>query len=125
MLSWLLSLLPVVGKAVDAFSAYQQKKLDTVLEKYKVDGQVDHSLISALTTISVARMELLKNKFIVFLQIFLALPVGIFFWKCVVWDKVLGMGSTDALGGDIQMWAMMIMGYLFAQSALDTWKRKT
>jgi len=27
----------------------------------------------------------------------LALPVVIFMWKVIVWDKVLGLGSTDAL----------------------------
>ena len=27
---------------------------------------------------------------------------GIFIAKCVVWDKVFAMGSTDALGGDLQ-----------------------
>lgn len=124
MLSFILSFIPILGKALDAWQTFEAKKLDTVLEKYRIDGQIDQALIAALNSIALAKMELLKNKFIVALQIFLAAPVGIFFWKCIVWDKVLGWGTTDPLGGDIQTWAMMIMAFLFANSALEAWKRK-
>lgn len=39
----------------------------------------------------------------------------IFYAKCVIWDKVLGLGSTDPLGGDISTWAGMVMGFYFSQ----------
>jgi len=26
-------------------------------------------------------------------------------WKVIVWDKVLGLGSTDALAGDVAAWS--------------------
>lgn len=39
----------------------------------------------------------------------------VFYAKCVIWDKVLGLGSTDALGGDVSTWAGMIMGFYFSQ----------
>jgi hypothetical protein len=35
----------------------------------------------------------------------LALPVIIYLWKVIVWDKVLGLGTTDAIGGDVGVWA--------------------
>lgn len=41
--------------------------------------------------------------------------VLIFFAKCVIWDKVLGLGSTDPLGGDVSTWAGMVMGFYFSQ----------
>jgi hypothetical protein len=34
-----------------------------------------------------------------------ALPVVIFLWKVIVWDKVLGWVSTDPLTGDVGTWA--------------------
>lgn len=115
----------IISPITNTVTAIFTKKEDVSLEKFKVDGQVDRNLIDAHTALGVAKINLLKNQWIIGLQIFLALPVGIFFWKCVVWDKVLAWGSTDALGGDIQTWALMIMSFLFAHSVLDAWGRKT
>jgi hypothetical protein len=39
----------------------------------------------------------------------LAAPVIIYLWKVIVWDKVLELGSTDAIGGDVAVWAGMIV----------------
>jgi hypothetical protein len=39
----------------------------------------------------------------------LAAPVIIYLWKVIVWDKVLDLGSTDAIGGDVAVWAGMIV----------------
>ena len=39
---------------------------------------------------------------------------AIFIVKCVVWDKVLGLGSTDPLTGSLDTWA----GWLMARSGL-------
>jgi hypothetical protein len=39
----------------------------------------------------------------------LALPVIIYLWKVIVWDKVLGLGTTDVIGGDVGIWAGMIV----------------
>src|SRR5664280_107409 len=33
----------------------------------------------------------------------------IYVWKVVVWDKVLGLGSTDALSSDVAQWAMIVL----------------
>ena len=39
----------------------------------------------------------------------LALPVVVFMWKVIVWDKVLGLGTTDALTGDVATWSGAIV----------------
>ena len=38
-----------------------------------------------------------------------ALPLIVYFWKILIWDKVLGWGSTDALTGMIGEWAGLII----------------
>lgn len=48
---WLLNLLPGVGKVADAFSSYFNKRLDTDLEKYKVDGRIDEVRLQAAMTV--------------------------------------------------------------------------
>lgn len=57
MFSW-LSLIPIVGKAFDAWSAHDQKKQDVVLEKYKVDGTVNVELMRQDTEVIKARADL-------------------------------------------------------------------
>jgi hypothetical protein len=39
----------------------------------------------------------------------LALPVVIFLWKVIVWDKVLGLGSTDEITGMAADWCGWIV----------------
>jgi len=48
----------------------------------------------------------------------LALPIVIYYWKIIVWDKVLGWGSTDPILGAGADWAgWIIMAYMGGVSA--------
>jgi hypothetical protein len=39
--------------------------------------------------------------------------------KCVIWDTVLGLGSTNALKGDIAGWEGLIMAYYFGKRTFE------
>jgi hypothetical protein len=43
----------------------------------------------------------------------------IYVWKVVVWDKVLGLGSTDALSSDVAQWAMIVLTAYFGGRSLE------
>ena len=43
----------------------------------------------------------------------------IYVWKVVVWDKVLGLGATDALSGDVAQWAMVVLTAYFGGRSLE------
>lgn len=43
----------------------------------------------------------------------------IYVWKVVVWDKVLGLGVTDPLGGDVAQWAMIVLTAYFGGRSLE------
>lgn len=43
----------------------------------------------------------------------------IYVWKVVVWDKVLGLGATDALTGDVAQWAMIVLTAYFGGRSLE------
>jgi hypothetical protein len=43
----------------------------------------------------------------------------IYVWKVVVWDKVLGLGSTDALSGDVAQWATVVLTAYFGGRSLE------
>jgi hypothetical protein len=44
---------------------------------------------------------------------------AVFVVKCVVWDTVLGLGTTEPLGGDIQVWAGWVMALWFGGRSLE------
>jgi hypothetical protein len=48
-----------------------------------------------------------------------ALAFIIYAWKVVVWDKVLGLGTTDPLSGDVAQWAMMVLAAYFGGRSLE------
>jgi len=58
----------------------------------------------------------------------LAAPVIIYLWKVIVWDIVLGLGSTDPIGGDVAQWAgSIVTAYVGGRSlekiARTIWRR--
>jgi hypothetical protein len=59
----------------------------------------------------------------------LTVPVIIYLWKVIVWDKVLGLGTTDAIGGDVSIWVGAIVttyvgGRSFEKIATTIWGRR-
>lgn len=48
-----------------------------------------------------------------------ALAFIIYVWKVVVWDKVLGLGTTDALAGDVAQWTMIVLTAYFGGRSLE------
>jgi hypothetical protein len=43
----------------------------------------------------------------------------IYVWKVVVWDKVLGLGTTDGLSGDVSQWDMIVLTAYFGGRSLE------
>ena len=43
----------------------------------------------------------------------------VYVWKVVVWDRVLGLGSTPALTGDVAQWAMIVLTAYFGGRSLE------
>jgi len=43
----------------------------------------------------------------------------VFYAKCVIWDTVLGLGTTPSLKGDVSMWAGLIMSFYFAKRGFE------
>lgn len=121
VLAWLGNLLggPFAKAAVDAYRA--KLAAENTSEKIAAD-------LSA-REISVAQREReLATELLVAEQgrWYTALPRPLFAfafiiyaWKVVVWDKVLGLGTTDALSGDVSQWAMVVLTAYFGGRTLE------
>jgi|SRR5690242_579163 NAD(P)H-hydrate repair Nnr-like enzyme with NAD(P)H-hydrate epimerase domain len=43
----------------------------------------------------------------------------VFYSKCVVWDTVLGFGTTPPLKGDVSVWAGLVMSFYFGKRTFE------
>jgi len=49
----------------------------------------------------------------------IAWPIGIYMWKVIVWDKVLGWGVTDPLSPEFTQWAGIVITAYFIGRPLE------
>lgn len=130
-MEWLIKGLlgGILSPILNTITAIYTKKEDVNLEKYKVDGKVDTNLIAGEVAIINAQRELLevgvKDKGTRWLQYLFGYPLGIYYAKIILWDKVLGLGTTDPLKGDISTYSLWIVGFLFLHASISDWGRKT
>ena len=111
MLAWLASLIggPIVNGLIDGYKA----KLDAANTHDRIAADLAAKHIEAeiaarqqATAIIIAEQG---RWYTAIIRPLLALPIIIYFWKVIVWDKVLGVGVTDPLTGLVSDWAGTIV----------------
>lgn len=45
--------------------------------------------------------------------------VLLYFAKCIVWDTMLGLGTTGALKGNVSVWAGLVMSFYFGKRTFE------
>jgi hypothetical protein len=131
MLPWLAQFLtaPIIGGFIEAYKA-----------KLAADNTQDRTAADLAAKAIAAEIEARQsaNAIIIaeqgrwhtaMIRPLLALPVIVYLWKVIVWDKVLGLGTTDAIGGDVGVWAGMIVttyvgGRSLEKIARTIWRRE-
>jgi hypothetical protein len=111
MLQWLASFLtaPIINGFIDAYKARlaaenSQDRTAADLAAKAIEAEIEvRKSADALIIAEQGRW------YTAIIRPLLALPVVIFMWKVIVWDKVLGLGSTDALTGDVATWSGAIV----------------
>jgi len=121
ILGWLGNLLggPFAKAAVDAYRA--RLSAENTSEKIVAD--------LAARELSVERRERELAAQVVIAEEgrwYTALPRPLFafafvvyLWKVVVWDKVLGLGTTDTLSGDVAQWATVVLTAYFGGRSIE------
>src|SRR6476469_7672954 len=99
MWSWLASLIggPVVNALIDAYKA----RLDASNTKDRIAADLAGKEIEAdIVARKEASAVIIAEQgrwYTAIIRPLLALPVVIYLWKVIVWDKVLGLGTTDPM----------------------------
>lgn len=111
MWSWLASFLggPLLTGLISAYkaklaAANTQDRLAVDLAVKEIEAEIEaRKQASAIIIAEQGRW------YTAIIRPLLAAPVIIYFWKVIVWDKVLGFGSTDPLTGMIADWSGLII----------------
>lgn len=111
MWNWLLSLIggPVVNGLISAYkaklaAANTQDRIAADLAAKEIEAEIEgRKQASAIIIAEQGRW------YTAIIRPLLALPIIIYLWKVIVWDKVLGLGSTDPITGMIADWAGTIL----------------
>jgi hypothetical protein len=111
MLQWLAQFLtaPIINGFIDAYKA-----------KLAAQNTQDRTAAELAAKALAAEIEARKSAnaiiiaeqgrwYTAIVRPLLAAPVIIYLWKVIVWDKVLALGTTDAITGDVGLWAGMIV----------------
>jgi hypothetical protein len=121
MLQWILSVLsaPVFNSIVDAYkaklaAASTQDKLAVDLAVKEIEAEI--AARAQVSAIIVAEQGRWWTSMI---RPLAALPVVIYIWKVIVYDKVLGLGTTDAITGDVGTWAGVIITTYFGGRTIE------
>ena len=102
MWTWLASLIgrPLVSGLINAYKA----KLDAANTHDRIAAEIDvRKQASAIIIAEQGRW------YTAIIRPLLAFPIIIYFWKVIVFDKVLGLGATDPITGVIADWTGMII----------------
>jgi hypothetical protein len=109
-MTWLLGLLTglpsLIGKGLDYYTA----RSNGDVEKAIALMQADQALIAARRDAMIAGMS---HPIWWLGWALFVLPLGIYWTKVIVWDKVLALGSTAPLTGLIGDWAGTVVLGLF------------
>jgi hypothetical protein len=121
MLQWLLSVLsaPVFNTIVEAYkaklaAANTQDKLAVDLAVKEIEAEI--AARAQASAIIVAKQGRWWTSMI---RPLAALPVVIYIWKVIVYDKVLGLGTTDTITGDVGTWAGVIITTYFVGRTIE------
>jgi hypothetical protein len=111
MWNWLLSLIggPVVNGLINAYkaklaAANTQDRIAADLAAKEIEAEIEAR--RQATAILIAEQG---RWYTAIIRPLLAFPIVIYLWKVIVWDKVLGLGSTDPITGMVADWAGIIV----------------
>lgn len=111
MWSWLASLIggPIVTGLINAYklrleASNTRDRIAADLAAKEIEAE-----IAARKEASAVIMAEQGRWYTAIIRPLLALPIIIYLWKVIVYDKVLGLGTTDPLTGMVADWAGVIL----------------
>jgi hypothetical protein len=110
--------VPALVRGVEAFTkSYYDAKVKITTARIGGDVEVAKQIVSGIVSEGQTRVEFFRvvgqSKFLMLLIGGFATPFMVYVWKIVVFDIVLGLGTTDAIKGNVAEWGGVIIASIF------------
>lgn len=115
--------IPAITGGINNFvSKYYDAKVQITTARIGGDVNVAKQMVTGVVAEGQTRVDFLRtvgqSKFLMFLIGGFATPFMIYVWKIVVFDIVLGLGSTDAIRGNVADWGGIIIASIFGSGTV-------
>ena len=131
MWQWLASFLtaPIINGFLDAYKAKLDSQNTQSAQAVEVARAALLAEVDARKSANAIIIAEQGRWYTAMVRPLLVLPVIIYLWKVIVWDKVLGWGTTDVIVGDVGIWAGTIVttyvgGRSLEKIAKTIWSRR-
>lgn len=121
----LLGWLPVIGPIIDGVVSIFNKRQDTSVAKYKVDGEVDKELIQSNTSIVLAFVNDIPVRIARDIIMFPgSIWCGLYIWDKIVEKRYPGLvWVVHPLDGPMTILPLALLTFFFGMSALGTFRK--
>ena len=116
MIGFLLGLLDPIGKIADRLQEAYVAKLRAENDEQRIRADIEIETLKAKRDILLAEQKSWMTRWI---RPFIAAPVGIYVWKLLVWDNVLGLGATPQPSDIVQWIVVTVIGAFFIGRPLE------
>ena len=119
-ISILLGLVDPISKITNKIIDLRIQQANAQTEQAKIAADEEVSKLQAQRDVLVAESG---SKINALIRILFAAPCAIYINKLIVYDKVLGWGSTDDLSNNLWWIVTVVIGFYFVQSIATIIKR--
>jgi hypothetical protein len=124
LLTWLGSLLggPFITAALKAYQA----KLATETNKDTLQARLAAQAMEADVKLEQLRVEqrIAQTGTWYAVENVFGYVTLFYYSKVLIWDAALHMGTTDAVRGDVGIWAGLVITYFFGLRAIQRWRMR-
>jgi hypothetical protein len=131
MWQWLASFLtaPIINGFLDAYKAKLDSQNTQSAQAVEVARAALLAEVDARKSANAIIIAEQGRWYTAMVRPLLVLPVILYLWKVIVWDKVLGWGTTEVIAGDVGIWAGTIVttyvgGRSLEKIAKTIWSRR-
>jgi hypothetical protein len=120
MIPTILGAIPGVGSIVtNVVGKLYDSKVAITTARIGGDSQVATQIVQAEAKVRGSFYDAMSHSYVLmFLIAGFALPYVVWEWKVIVWDTVLGWGSTEPLRGQVADWATIVIPSLFGSGTI-------
>lgn len=108
---------PVIKGLIDAYNA--KLKAGNTSEKIAADLASSEIAAQTFETQAQTQYRIAELGYWYEPDKLMGYAVAVYIGKLLIWDKVLGLGSTDPLGGWIELTANLIVSFYFAKRGFE------